>query len=110
MKDIVNEYKNLSYKILDVFKNEDVSNYELDKYLSQRDILIKSISEEKKLDEFRNIYSKELYEIDKDIKKLLQDNINKVKEEIKEYKKSQNVNFAYANMNKLNLNIFSKKV
>ena len=53
---------------------------------------------------------KRLYNIDIEIKELFEVKILDTKREIIEYKKNQNVNFAYTNMNKLNLNIFSKKV
>lgn len=110
MKDKINKYKEISNKILNLLKNNDVDENKIDEYFRERDIFIKSLDEESKIDEFRDVYSKELQGIDEEIKILLQYSIDNVKQEIVEYKKSKNVNFTYANMNKSNLNIFSKRV
>jgi hypothetical protein len=110
MENIVDLYKEISAEILDILKNNELENDKLDNCFEKRQKLINKLENENKINEFRNVYKEKLYNIDIEIKELFQVKISDTKKEIIEYKKNQNVNFAYTNMNKLNLNIFSKKV
>lgn len=110
MKDSVKKYKDISDEILRILSSSDIDDQKIDKCFQDRQMIIDKISEENKIDEFRKIYKEELYKEDENIKNLLQNNINDLKKEIIQHKKSKNVNFNYTNMSKSNLNIFSKKV
>lgn len=107
---MIEEYKNISIEIMDILKSENVNEYELEaRFIKRQEILDKSTEEE--LEDFRKNYRKSgIYEIDEEIKNKLQKVIGDVKKELSEYREKKAVNFAYANINKTNLNIFSKKV
>ena len=63
------------------------------------------------LKSFKEAYNTEkIYEYDEKIKIKLKSQILSVRKELSEYKLNKTVNTAYANMNKNNLNIFSRKV
>lgn len=90
---------------------ENIDNDLLDNCFEKRQNLIDKIDDDKELNYFREFYKdKEIYKIDEEIKNLLKMQILDTKKEIAQYKKNQIGNFAYANTNKVNLNIFSKKV
>ncbi|MGY5266317.1 hypothetical protein [Paraclostridium bifermentans] len=108
MKNYINLYKQVSNEILEALKYDKLEN--LDEYFEKREIIIKELELNETINEFRKIYKEKLYNIDNEIKVLVEEKILDVKKEIAEYKRSQNGNFTYANMNKTNLNIFSKKV
>ncbi|GIM32905.1 flagellar protein FliT [Paraclostridium bifermentans] len=108
MKNYIHLYKQVSNEILEALKYDKLEN--LDEYFEKRENIINDLEENESINEFKRIYKKNIYGIDNEIKVLLQEKILGVKKEIAEYKKSQNGNFTYTNMNKINFNIFSKKV
>lgn len=108
MKNYINLYKQVSNEILDALKYDKLEN--LDEYFEKRESIINALESNEGINEFRKVYKEKLNYIDNEIKVLFEEKILDVKKEIAEYKKSQNGNFTYANMNKTNLNIFSKKV
>lgn len=110
MKNYINEYKQISNEILEILKYDKLENNALENCFEKREQIIKDLEENKKINEFRNIYKEKMYNIDNEIKELFEEKILNVKKEIAESKKSQNGNFTYVNMNKTNFNIFSKKV
>lgn len=110
MESIVELYKKISLEILEILKNEEVDNYKLDIFFNKRQTLIENLDKEYKINDFRKIYRLTLHTIDEEIKNLLEVKISHTKKELIIYRKNQKVNFAYANINKSNLNIFSKKV
>lgn len=109
MKNIISSYKDLSEKILKLLESVEVDNDKLDKYLEKRQVLLEMINK-KNIDIFRKEYKANLSDIDIQIKELLQNKLDKSKRELAQYRKNQNGNIAYANMNKTKLNIFYKKV
>lgn len=108
MNNYIDLYKHVSNEILEDLKCDKLEN--LDEYFEKRENIINDLEENESINEFKRIYKKNIYDIDNEIKVLLQEKILRVKKEIAEYKKSQNGNFTYTNMNKTNFNIFSKKV
>lgn len=108
MENYIDLYKQVSNEILEALKYDKLEN--LDEYFEKRESIINELKLNGSINEFREIYKEKLYYIDNEIKVLVEEKILDVKKEIAEYKRSQNGNFTYANMNKTNFNIFSKKV
>ncbi len=102
----VNLYKKISLEIIEAINNDniDILNELFDK---RQNILNQEKNKEKLKKELIN-YG--ILDIDNNIKVLLSNNIDKIKDEIKEYKRSIQVNNSYIKNNKENLNIFNKKV
>ncbi len=99
-------YKDISIKIIDNLNKGELDN--IDRLLYERQVLLEeenSISELKKI-----LINDGILDIDKNIHKLLSENIDRVKCEIREHKKSERVNSSYINFNKEKLNIFNQKV
>lgn len=108
MENYIDLYKQVSNEILEALKYDELEN--LDEYFEKRESIINELGLNESINEFREIYKEKLYYIDNEIKVLVEEKILDVKKEIAEYKRSQNGNFTYVNMNKTNFNIFSKKV
>ena len=108
MENYIDLYKQVSNEILEALKYDKLEN--LDEYFEKRESIINELELNETINEFRKIYKEKLYHIDNEIKILVEEKMLDVKKEIAEYKRSQNGNFTYANMNKTNFNIFSKKV
>lgn len=109
MKNIISSYKELSEKLLKILEAVEVDNDKLDTYLEERQDLLDIINKEN-VDIFAKEYKANLSDIDIQIKELLQKKLDNSKRELAQYRKNQNGNMAYANMNKIKLNIFYKKV
>lgn len=109
MKNIINSYKDISEKILKLLEAVEIDNDKIDKYLEERQALLEIINKEN-IDIFRKEYKANLSDIDIQIKELLQKKLDNSKRELAQYRKNQNGNIAYTNMNKTKLNIFYKKV
>lgn len=105
----MNLYKEISNNLINILKSDEVDNDKLDEYLDERQQLLTNISEEEKSD-FIKGYKRELENIDIEINRLLQEHLDASKRELANFRKNQNGNIAYANMNKTKLNIFYKKV
>lgn len=108
MENYIDLYKQISNEILEALKYDKLEN--LDEYFEKRESIINELESNESINEFRKIYKEKLYHIDNEIKILVEEKMLDVKKEIAEYKRNQNGNFTYANMNKTNFNIFSKKV
>lgn len=107
---MIREYIDISENILLLLKQEEVNDIKIKKYFNKRQKII-DLLDENELKNFVHLYeSNKIYEIDDEIKTRLENEILKVKKDIVEYKKTKIVNSAYININKKNLNIFSKKV
>lgn len=109
MDSIVNLYKEISNSLIDILKNDEVDNDKLDKYLDERQQLLVNIVEEDR-DNFIKQYKSNLENIDIEINILLQKHLDTSKRELVTFRKNQNGNITYANMNKTKLNIFYKKI
>ncbi|GKZ01623.1 hypothetical protein [Paraclostridium bifermentans] len=108
MENYIDLYKQVSNEILETLKYDKLEN--LDEYFEKRESIINELESNESINEFKKIYKEKLYHIDNEIKILVEEKMLDVKKEIAEYKRNQNGNFTYANMNKTNFNIFSKKV
>ena len=98
-------YKDISIKIIDNLNKGELDNIE--GLLDERQVLL----EEDSLLELKKILINDgILDIDKNIHKLLSENIDKVKCEIREHKRSERANNSYINFNKEKLNIFNQKV
>lgn len=98
-------YKDISIKIIDNLNKGELDNIEA--LLDERQVLL----EEDSLLELKKILINDgILDIDKNIHKLLSENIDKVKCEIREHKRSERANNSYINFNKEKLNIFNQKV
>jgi len=106
MTEKINLYKEISLQIVESLKNEDI--YILEKLLNKRqEILDNQIDN----NEFKHkLINEGIIDIDRQIDELLKNNMAKIKQEIKEYRLSKQVNNSYRNYNNGNLNIFNKKV
>ena len=104
---MINLYKSISEKILEIVSAKEVDEKKLAIELNKRQELINNLKDEE-LKSFKEAYNTEkIYEYDEKIKIKL---MLSVRKELSEYKLNKTVNTAYANMNKNNLNIFSRKV
>ena len=107
---MINLYKSISEKILEIVSSEEVDEKKLAIELNKRQELINNLQNEE-LKDFKEAYNTEkIYEYDEKIKIKLKSHMLSVRKELSEYKLNKTVNNAYANMNKNNLNIFSRKV
>lgn len=107
---MINLYRSISEKILEIVSVEEIDYRELEVQLEKRQELINSLIVQE-IDRFREIYiSNGLYEYDKEIKIRLKKHMLAVRKDISEYKLNKKVNTTYVNMNKNNFSIFSKKV
>ena len=107
---MIKEYINISQKILLLLKEDDVNDIKIKEGFDKRQKIINSLNENE-LKKFGNLYkSEEVYKLDEEIKIELGNKMLEIRKEIAEYKKTKIVNSAYININKKNLNLFSKKV
>lgn len=107
---MINLYKSISEKILEIVSAKEVDEKKLAIELNKRQELINNLKNEE-LKDFKEAYNTEkIYEYDEKIKIKLKAHMLSVRQELSEYKLNKTVNTAYANMNKNNLNIFSRKV
>lgn len=107
---MIEEYKRISSEIFEILKSKDVDENELEAKFDKRQHVIDKL-DGKALEKFREDYKKEeIFKLDEEIKTKLQQRLSMVRKELSDYKENKAVNFAYANANKTNLNIFSKKV
>lgn len=107
---MIKEYINISQNILSLLKEEDVNDIQIKNSFDKRQEIINSLNEEK-LKKFVSLYkNEEVYKLEEEIKIELGNKMLEVRKEIAEYKKTKIVNSAYINVNKKNLNLFSKKV
>ena len=105
---MINLYKSISEKILEIVSAKEVDEKKLAIELNKRQELINNLKDEE-LKSFKEAYNTEkMY--DEKIKIKLKSQMLSVRKELSEYKLNKTVNTAYANMNKNNLNIFSRKV
>lgn len=110
MKEILNLYKNTSLDILKLFNEEDVDTKNLGELLDKRQSILDNL-DDNKLKIFAEYYlSNNINEIDKEIKLKLGKKMIQVKVEMTNYNKNKQMNTAYINVNKKNLNLFLKKV
>lgn len=110
MEKTFNSYKEISEKILEILNNNRLYDDSLDKCFDEREVLINNLIKSNNINDFRKLYKESLHNIDRQIQELLEIRVIETKKEIMEYRISQSANFNYVNINKLNLNIFSKKV
>ena len=107
---MIDKYKSISEEILKIVNSEEVDDFQLKIKLEKRQKLISSLQGQT-LDSFRDYYKNNgLYDIDKKIKTKLNEHMIDVRKELSQYKLNKKGNTVYANMNKNNLNIFSRKV
>lgn len=102
----VNLYKKISLEIIEAINNDNIDI--LNELFDKRQYILDQETDKKSLKEELIKYG--IVDIDNNIKDLLNKNIDKVKTEIKEHKRSTQVNSYYIKNNKENLNIFNKKV
>lgn len=101
-----NLYKKISLEIIEAINNENIDV--LNELFDKRQYILEQEKDKEKLKE--ELIKCGILDIDNNIKILLSNNIDKVKTEIKEHKRSIQVNNHYIKNNKENLNIFNKKV
>lgn len=107
---MINLYKNISLYIIDILNEDDIDNEKLEYNIEKRQKIIESLNSNS-LKYFKNHYkNSEIIELDNKIKSLLEEKIIEVRKELNLYRTKKSVNAVYVNMNKNNLNIFSKKV
>lgn len=107
---MIKEYIDISENILSLLREDDVDDIQIKNSFDKRQEIINSLNEEE-LKKFGNLYKNEkVYKLEEEIKIELGNKMLEVRKEIAEYKKTKIVNSAYININKKNLNLFSKKV
>lgn len=99
-------YKEISLEIIESINKSEL--YKIDELLNKRQEILENETSPQELKKL--LIDDNILDIDKNIHKLLSENIDKVKEEIREHKVSQQVNSHYSYFNKEKLNIFNKKV
>ena len=107
---MIKEYIYISENILSLLREDEVDDIQIKKSFDKRQEIINSLNEEE-LKKFGSLYKDEkVYKLDEEIKIKILNKILEFRKEIAEYKKTKIVNSAYININKKNLNLFSKKV
>lgn len=99
-------YKKISLEIIEAINNDNIDI--LNELFDKRQNILNQEKNNEKLKE--ELIKDGILDIDNNIKVLLSNNIDKIKDEIKEYRYSIQVNNSYIKNNKENLNIFNKKV
>ncbi|AXU48566.1 TPA: flagellar protein FliT [Clostridioides difficile] len=101
-------YRSISMDVIDMLNKDEYEN--IDNSLEKRQEILESIRLEDKED-FISIYKKEkLLDLDKEMKYLIIEKIEKVKRDLLEYGLTKQVNKAYSNVSREKINIFNKKV
>lgn len=101
-------YKAVSIDVINMLNRDEYDN--ITNRLEKRQEIIESVDSEDK-EEFISIYEKrELVELDKKIKYLIIEKIEKVKRDLLEYSLTKQVNKAYSDLSREKTNIFNKKV
>lgn len=111
MEELARLYKEISLQLITRLENEELDT--IDKLLDNRQEILNQeiLSDESNKKRFKDILVKQgILEIDNNISNLLNENIIKVKNEIREHKMSKQANNSYINFNKNKLNIFNEKV
>ncbi|MBO3446333.1 flagellar protein FliT [Clostridium sp. CCUG 7971] len=106
MIEIVKLYEKISLEIIECINKSELDK--VDSLLNKRQEILESEINKSELKKI--LIDKKILDIDKKIYNLLSENIDKVKEEIKEHKVSKQANNNYSYFNKEKLNIFNKKV
>lgn len=111
MEELARLYKEISLELITRLENGELDTIE--KLLDNRQEILNQeiLNEESNKKRFKDILVKQgILEIDNNISNLLNENIIKVKNEIREHKMSKQANNSYINFNKNKLNIFNEKV
>lgn len=111
MEELARLYKEISLQLITRLENEELDT--IDKLLDKRQEILNQeiLSDESNKKRFKDILVKQgILEIDNNINNLLNENIIKVKNEIREHKMSKQANNSYITFNKNKLNIFNEKV
>lgn len=99
-------YKTISLEIIKSLESKKVG--QLEELMNKRDNILQ---EEENNKEFKDTMINEgILDIDLKIKELLNENIDKVKKEIREHKLSKQVNNSYVYTSKQKINIFNEKI
>lgn len=107
---MIKEYKEISVNILSLLNEENINDVKIKENFDKRQNIIDSLDEHE-AKKFGKLYkSEKIYKLDEEIKIKLENKMLELKKDINEYKKNKVVNSAYININKKNLNLFSKKV
>ncbi|GAA0071578.1 hypothetical protein UT300003_31030 [Clostridium sardiniense] len=107
---MINLYKNISLNIIKILNEDDIDDDKLEHNIEKRQEVINSL-DERELEDFKKHYKdSQLLQLDNKIKILLEKKIIEVRKELNSYKTKRSINTIYVNMNKNNLNIFSRKV
>lgn len=107
---MIKEYKKISVNILSLLNEESINDVKIKENFDKRQNIIDFL-DENEAKKFGKLYkSEEIYKLDEEIKIKLENKMLELKKNINEYKKNKVVNSAYININKKNLNLFSKKV
>lgn len=107
---MINLYKNISLNIIKILNEDDIDDDKLEYNIEKRQEVINSLND-RELEDFKKHYKdSQLLQLDNKIKSLLEKKIIEVRKELNSYKTKRSINTIYVNMNKNNLNIFSRKV
>lgn len=99
-------YKTISLEILKILESKNVE--QLEELMQKRENILQQEEKNKK---FKDILVNEgILDIDLKIKELLSENIDKVKQEIREHKLSKQANNSYIYISNHKINIFNEKV
>lgn len=99
-------YKSISLDIIKLFENNRLE--ELENLINEREKILKKEINNKEFKE--TLIDEGIVDIDLYIKKLISENITKVKQEIREHKLSKQASDSYIYTNREKINIFNEKV
>ncbi len=101
-------YEKKSLELIELLENEEY--LKIDEKLDERMLLLESIDESEK-DKFIEIYNdKKLSEVDEKIKKLFNDRLDRLKQELIKYNCKKQGNIGYSRVSRNKIDIFDKKV
>ena len=101
-------YEKKSLELIELLENEEY--LKIDEKLDERMLLLESIDESEK-DKFIEIYNdKKLSEVDEKIKRLFNDRLDRLKQELIKYNCKKQGNIGYSRVSRNKIDIFDKKV
>ncbi len=101
-------YEKKSLELIELLENEEY--LKIDEKLDERMLLLESIDESEK-DKFIEIYNdKKLSEVDENIKRLFNEILDRLKQELIKYNCKKQGNIGYSRVSRNKIDIFDKKV
>lgn len=111
MYEKINEYKNITLKMIDIIGTIPDYQTKVATLLDERQAILDSVLTNEELIEFRTLYKQYgVLALDNELRDLLTKELNQAKNDILEQKKKKTANFAYSKVNREGFNLFSTHI